>query len=58
MGRVPDRDRGGTPGHADFGDGVRDNAVIDALYASRGDRVDGSPVVLPVGTDMSGSGPP
>ena len=27
-------DRGGSPGHADFGDGVRDNAVIDALYAA------------------------
>ena len=39
----------GRPAHADFGDGVRDNAVIDALYASAatGSRM---PVVLPVGT--------
>ncbi len=39
----------GRPGHADFRDGVRDNAVIDALYASAltGAR---TPVVLPAGT--------
>jgi predicted dehydrogenase len=39
----------GRPTHADFGDGVRDNAVIDALYrsAASGSR---TPVVLPAGT--------
>ncbi len=39
----------GRPGHADFRDGVRDNAVIDTLYASAatGTR---TPVVLPAGT--------
>jgi predicted dehydrogenase len=38
----------GRPGSADFSDGVRDSAVLDALYAAAasGER---TPVVLPAG---------
>ena len=39
----------GRPGHANFDDGVRDNAVIDALYASAASGAR-TPVVLPAGT--------
>ena len=45
----------GRGAHADFEDGVRDNAVIDAIYASAatGSR---TPVVVPTGPTAATAG--